>query len=262
MNVLQPRTPVGRLALWALVVALAALPLASRRPWAAWRADLGQEDAGRRLLAVRALARVPDGEVPGTLGALAGVTKDFDAEVAAAAARSLASLAPRGGEVLARAVARGDGARVDEALALLGRGGAAVVPTVIEVLLRSEEPRVRLRALEVFEALGADARAALPELARLDRDPDPEVRRRSLRTLQRVDPGGIELYRLAQRLTRDGEERVRQRAWRVLAILPRTFERARDPRYAAELEAAFLRELPALPEPLRQALDEGLGRPR
>lgn len=262
MNALRPRSVLGRLALWGVVLACAALPLASRRPWAAWRSDLGQEDAGRRLLAVRALGAVPDREVAGTLGALAAVTKDFDPAVAAAATESLGRLAPRGGALLVQAVARGEGALADEALLLLGRGGAAVVPVVVEVLLRAEDPRVRLRGLEALEAIGPDAREAVAELARLDRDPDPEVRRRSLRTLQRVDRGGVELHRLAQRLTRDEDPQVAQRAWRVLAILPRTWERARDPRYAAELEAAFLRELPELPAPLRAALDEGLGRPR
>lgn len=262
MNSARPRSVAGRLGLWALLLALACLPLLARRPWAAWRADLAQEDGGRRVLAARALAEVPDELVPGAMSALARSAEEVDAEVAAAAKLSLRRLAPRSGRVLAQTVERGESPQREQALELLGLGGPEVVHALVEVLLGSADSAARLRGLEILEVLGPDARSAAADIERLGADPDPALRRQALRTLQRVHQEGPELFRLAQRLTGDADPGVRQRAWRLLAISPRLLERARDPRFAPGLAEALARELPALPRALQEALEEGLSKER
>ena len=75
----------------------------------------------------------------------------------------------------------------DAATDALGRIGPAAVPALIEAL-RSSDPAVREKALEVLARMGPEAEAAVPELIRLLDDPNPTVRKMTARTLGRIGP--------------------------------------------------------------------------
>jgi hypothetical protein len=75
----------------------------------------------------------------------------------------------------------------DVAADALGRIGAAAVPALIEGL-RSPDPAVRLKAVEVLGRMGPDAKDAVPDLVRLLDDPEEPIRRAATRTLGRIGP--------------------------------------------------------------------------
>ena len=75
----------------------------------------------------------------------------------------------------------------DVAADALGRIGAAAVPALIEGL-RSPDPAVRLKAVEVLGRMGPDAQDAVPDLVRLLDDPDEAIRKAATRTLGRIGP--------------------------------------------------------------------------
>src|SRR5262245_13179691 len=75
----------------------------------------------------------------------------------------------------------------DAATDALGRIGAAAVPALVDAL-RSGDPAMREKALEVLGRIGPDAEAAVPDLVQLLDDPDPAVRKSATRTLGRIGP--------------------------------------------------------------------------
>jgi HEAT repeat protein len=75
----------------------------------------------------------------------------------------------------------------DAASDALGRIGPAAVPSLIETL-KSPDPAVRLKAIEVLGRMGSAAEPAVPDLIRLLEDTDPEVRKAAARTLGRIGP--------------------------------------------------------------------------
>ncbi len=75
----------------------------------------------------------------------------------------------------------------DAASDALGRIGPAAVPSLIETL-RSPDPAVRLKGVEVLGRMGSAAESSVPDLIRLLDDADPEVRKAAARTLGRIGP--------------------------------------------------------------------------
>jgi hypothetical protein len=75
----------------------------------------------------------------------------------------------------------------DAASDALGRIGPAAVPSLIETL-KSPDPTVRRKAVEVLGRMGPEAEPAVPDLIRLLDDADPEVRKAAARTLGRIGP--------------------------------------------------------------------------
>lgn len=263
MRLAHPRTLAGRALLWTLLVALSSVTLLARRPFESWRQDLlVQEDLGRRRLAAIALRDVPDEQIPRIVGALALALRDPDPRLAGAAKETVHLLAPRAGEVLARAVVVSEGEAREQALLILSQGGAGVVPAVVEILLLSTDPAVRGLGLAVLEDLGPAGAGAAPELERLAVSSSGAERKAYLRTLWIVDRQGLEFFNAAQHATQDPDPEVRAQAWMGLAHTPLLALRARDPRYARALEQTLERELPAIPPALREALDEGLAAQR
>jgi hypothetical protein len=69
----------------------------------------------------------------------------------------------------------------------LGRIGAPAVPALMDAL-RSAEPNVRKKAVEVLGRMGEDAAPAVPALTALLDDPDLGVRKAAARTLGQIGP--------------------------------------------------------------------------
>jgi hypothetical protein len=73
----------------------------------------------------------------------------------------------------------------------IARIGAPAVPE-LRRSLRSPDPNVRLRAIDVLSRVGSDAEPAVPDLIQLLDDEDPRVRRAAARTLGRIGPAAAE----------------------------------------------------------------------
>lgn len=73
----------------------------------------------------------------------------------------------------------------------IARIGAAAVPE-LRRSLRSPDPQVRLKAIDVLARVGSDAEPAVPDLVQLLDDEDPRVRRAAARTLGRIGPAAAE----------------------------------------------------------------------
>lgn len=69
----------------------------------------------------------------------------------------------------------------------LSRIGAPAVPALIDTL-RSPDPAVRKKAIEVLGRMGEDAAPAVPALTALLNDPDLAVRKAAARTLGQIGP--------------------------------------------------------------------------
>jgi hypothetical protein len=75
----------------------------------------------------------------------------------------------------------------DAAEAALGRIGAPAVPALMDAL-RSADPNVRKKAIEVLGRMGDDAAPAVPALTAFLDDPDLGVRKSAARTLGQIGP--------------------------------------------------------------------------
>lgn len=75
----------------------------------------------------------------------------------------------------------------DTAADALGRIGPAAVPALAQAL-HSDDPEVRLKAVEVLARMGSDARDAVPDLVTLLDDQDDRIRKAATRTLGRIGP--------------------------------------------------------------------------
>jgi hypothetical protein len=75
----------------------------------------------------------------------------------------------------------------DAAEDALGRIGAPAVPALTDAL-RSTDPSVRRKAVEVLGRMGDEAIDAVPSLTALLDDPDPSVRKAAARTLGQIGP--------------------------------------------------------------------------
>jgi HEAT repeat protein len=75
----------------------------------------------------------------------------------------------------------------DAAEDALGRIGAPAVPALMDAL-RSADPIVRKKAVEVLGRMGEDAAPAVPALTALLDDPDFGVRKAAARTLGQIGP--------------------------------------------------------------------------
>lgn len=73
----------------------------------------------------------------------------------------------------------------------IARIGAPAVPDLLRSL-RSPDPQVRLKTIEVLARIGSDAQDAVPDLVQLLDDEDPRVRRAAARTLGRIGPAASE----------------------------------------------------------------------
>ncbi|HEY2414199.1 MAG TPA: HEAT repeat domain-containing protein [Pirellulaceae bacterium] len=76
----------------------------------------------------------------------------------------------------------------DAAEDALGRIGAPAVPALMDAL-RSADPNVRKKAIEVLGRMGEDAAPTVPALTALLDDPDFGVRKAAARTLGQIGPG-------------------------------------------------------------------------
>lgn len=255
---LRRRGGTKRVVLWAALLALAALPLRWERSWPAWEADVKHPDVERRRMALLALRSVPDERVNRAMNVVSPARHGADPETLRIQHETLRALAPRASGPSVRALAwlEPNAARaVMEGIDLEREG---LVEDVQRFLLEAPAAEARLRGLLLLERLGPRAAHAALAARRLAADPEAEVRRQCLRTLARIDADGPYLFRAALAVAGDADEGVRRRAWRVLVRAPQTLDRARDPRFAPWLAEGFAREFPELPDPLREALAEGL----
>jgi lysophospholipase L1-like esterase len=173
-----------------------------------------------RASAARALARIQPkaGDVPRLVRALGSA----DGYVVAFAAWSLGNLGASAQEAvpeLARALSRDDtNAVVAAALARIGPAAAGAVGVLVEAL-RSENPDRRWRAARTLGRIGPLAEPAVPLLISALADPHNAVRQHAARALGRIGPAARPASAALQRATGDADEQVRREARQALEHL-------------------------------------------
>ncbi len=94
---------------------------------------------------------------------------------------------------------------------LLQRSLRKVVPDVVTAL-KSQSEEVQLAGMELFEAMGAEASAALPDVLRAATDDSPFVRWAAARTLGKIGRPDADVIRTLGRLLKDEDADVRSAA--------------------------------------------------
>jgi HEAT repeat protein len=133
------------------------------------------------------LGTMPEAAVPELLAAL-----DDDADVRQRAVQLLAAVGPGVVPTLCKILKSDEGKMCHDALAVLqALGGQAkgALPELTALLQNARDARLRLQVLQVLAALGAEGAPAAPALvAALEGDPDANVRQLAFHVVQQLGP--------------------------------------------------------------------------
>ena len=189
--------------------ALAAIGPAARAAVPHLRIRLTDPSGEIRLLAVEALRKIddqPDGLVPAVLSVLRDRREDDSSRrTAAALLGELAERHPVPVDELIRDLRRARGQNrgcLVEALGRLGPKARAAVPLLCR-LTRDPDPSLRIEAAVALTRIDPANRAIVPALQAVLRDPDPFLRIEAAKALARIDPANPMIVPTLQAVLRE-----------------------------------------------------------
>ncbi len=205
-------------------------------------ADLGDEDAGKRLAAARGLGAIPGWVDGSALEALSKAAHADDVELAAAAVRALPGIGEEAVPLLVTLVGADDASvRAAALIGLLvvGKGTPEAAEAVLGAL-EDPESAVQLAALRALRRVAADPDDAGARVGKLiGTSDDIEVRLTAISVVASLGDGAAAAVpALVEALTTAGDARLRSTAARTLGALGATGREAALPALLAVLADA------------------------
>ncbi|MBI4612068.1 MAG: HEAT repeat domain-containing protein [Planctomycetes bacterium] len=152
--------------------------------------------------AVMTLQRIGSGAKE-ALPALVKCLKDENDNVCSLAANAIAEIGGEEAVGLVRPLLRDrDTAVRRRAVGLLGRLGAAAVPSLVDAT-KDREQDIKMAAIERLGQLGPDAKSAVSALTALVRDPDPQIKALAANALGEIGPDAKSALPALRELAKD-----------------------------------------------------------